>query len=37
VASVGSNVGALYQNLYIQSKRPPEDVRICRPKHVGLY
>ena len=27
---------ALYQKLYIQSKRAPEDGRICDPKHVGL-
>jgi hypothetical protein len=33
---VGSSVGALYQKLYIQSKRAPEDGRICHPKHVGL-
>ena len=32
----GSSVGALYQKLYIQSKRAPENERICRPKHVGL-
>ena len=36
VAPVGSSVGALYQKLYIQSQRAPEDGRICRPKHVGL-
>ena len=36
VAPVGSSVGAFYQKLYIQSKRAPEDGRICRPKHVGL-
>jgi hypothetical protein len=36
VAPVGSSVGALYQKLYIQSKRAPEDGRICLPKHVGL-
>jgi hypothetical protein len=33
---VGSNIGALYQKLYIQSKRAPEDGRVCRPKHVEL-
>ena len=33
VAPVGSSVGALYQKLYIQSKRAPEDGRICRPEH----
>jgi len=33
---VGSNIGALYQKLYIQSKRVPEDGRVCRPKHVKL-
>ena len=32
---VGSSVGALYQKLYIHSKRAPEDGRICPPKHVG--
>ena len=32
----GSNIGALYQKLYIQSKRAPEDGRVCRPKHVEL-
>jgi len=36
VAPVGSNVGALYQTLYIQSQSAPEDGRICGPKHVGL-
>ena len=36
VAPVGSRGGALYQKLYTQSKSPPEDGRICRPKHVGL-
>ena len=33
---VGSNIGAFYQKLYIQSKHSPEDGRICRPKHVEL-
>ena len=28
--------GALYQNLYIESKNATEDERICRPKHVRL-
>ena len=28
---VGSNIGALYQKLYIQSKSAPEDGRVCRP------
>ena len=36
MAPVGRSVGALYQKLYIESKRTPEDGRICRPKHVGL-
>jgi hypothetical protein len=36
VAPVDSRGGALYQELYIQSKYAPEDGRICRPKHVGL-
>ena len=36
VALVSSSVGALYQNLYIQSKRAPEDGRNHRPKHVEL-
>jgi len=36
VAPVGSNVGALYQKLYIQSKSAPEDGGICRLKHVEL-
>jgi len=36
VAPVGSSVGALHQKLYIQSKRAPEDGRICRPKYVVL-
>ena len=35
-APVGSSVGALYQKLYILSKRPLEYGPICRPKHVGL-
>ena len=35
-ALFGDNVGALYQKLHIQSKRPPEDGRICRPKYIGL-
>jgi len=30
------NIGVLYQKLYIQSKRAPEDGRVCRPKHVEL-
>jgi hypothetical protein len=33
---VGSNIGALYQKLCIQSKSAPEDGRVCRPKHVEL-
>ena len=33
---VGSNIGALYQKLYIESKSAPEDGRVCRPKHVEL-
>ena len=33
---VGSNIGALYQKLYIRSKRAPEDGRVCRLKHVEL-
>jgi len=36
VAPIGSSVDALYQKLYVQSKRAPEDGRICPPKHVGL-
>ena len=36
VAPVGIGVGALYQKMYIQSKRALEDGRIFRPKHVGL-
>ena len=36
VAPVSRSVDALYQKLYIQSERTPEDGRICRPKHVGL-
>jgi len=36
LAPVGSIGGVLYQKLYIQSKRTPEDGRICIPKHVGL-
>jgi hypothetical protein len=31
-----SNIGALYQKLYVQSKSAPEDGRVCRPKHVEL-
>jgi len=31
-----SNIGALYQKLYMQSKSAPEDGRVCRPKHVEL-
>ena len=34
--SVGSNIGALYQKLYVQSKGAPADGRVCRPKHVEL-
>jgi len=33
---VGSNIGAMYQKLYIQSKGSPEDGRVYRPKHVEL-
>ena len=36
VAPVGNSVDALYQKLYIQSERAPEDGRISRPQHVGL-
>jgi len=32
----GSNIGALYQKLYKQSKSAPEDGRVCCPKHVEL-
>ena len=32
----GSNVGVLYRKLHIQSKRAPEDGRVCHPKHVEL-
>jgi len=31
-----SNIGALYQKLYIQSKSAPEDGRVYRPKHIEL-
>ena len=34
--SVGSNIGALYQKLYMQSKSAPENWRVCCPKHVEL-
>jgi len=34
LSPVGSNIGALYQKLYIQSKSAPEDGRVCRRKHV---
>ena len=37
VVPVGSSVCAQYQKLYMQSKSIPEDGRICRPKHVGLF
>jgi len=33
---VSSNIGALYQKLYTQSKIAPEDGRVSRPKHVEL-
>ena len=33
---VGSNIGALYQKRYTQSKSAPENGRVCRPKHVEL-
>ena len=36
VPPVSSNIGALYQKLYIQSKSAPEDGWICRLKHVEL-
>jgi len=36
LSPVGSNIGALYQKLYIQSKSAPEGGRVCRPKHVEL-
>ena len=35
-APVGSNIGALYQKLYIESKSAPEDGRVCCPKLVQL-
>ena len=35
-APVDSSVGALYHNLYIQSKSAREVGRIYCPKHVGL-
>jgi len=31
---VGSNIGALYQKLYVQPKTAPEDGLVCRPKPV---
>jgi len=34
LSPVGSNIGALYQKLYIQSKSTLEDGRVCRAKHV---
>ena len=34
LSPVGSNISVLYQQLYIQSKRVPEDGRVCRPKRV---
>jgi len=37
LSPVGSNIGALYQKPYIQSKSAPEDGRVCRPKHVELF
>ena len=36
MSSVCSNIGALYQKLYIQSKSAPEDERVCCPKHLEL-
>ena len=36
LSPVGSNIGALYKKLYIQSKSAPEDGRVYRPKHVQL-
>jgi len=36
LSPVGSNISALYQKLYIQSKSAPEDGRVCRSKHVEL-
>jgi len=36
LSPVGSNIGTLYQKLYIQPKCAPEDGRVCRPKHVDL-
>ena len=34
--ATGSNIGALYRKLYIQSKSVPKDGRVSRPKHVEL-
>jgi len=34
MSPVGSNIGALYQKLYIQTKSAPEDGRVCCPKYV---
>jgi len=36
LSPVGSNIGALYQKLYIQPESAPEDGRVCRLKHVEL-
>jgi len=36
LSQVGSNIGVLYQKLYIHSKSAPEDGGVCRPKHVEL-
>jgi hypothetical protein len=36
LSPVGSNIGALYQELYIQPKSALEDGRVCRPKLVEL-
>jgi len=33
---VGSNIGTLYQKLYLHSESAPEDERVCRPKRVEL-
>ena len=34
LSHVGSNISALYQKLYIESKSVPEDGGVCRLKHV---
>jgi len=36
LSPVSSNIGALYEKLYIQSKSAPENGRVFRLKHVRL-